>query len=76
MLGWICLFYVCLFLFVWSYVLFVCLFVCLIHLFGCLLLITFSLFEDMVKQCKSMHCMSHDWETVKTVAHETVRHMT
>ena len=53
-----------------------CLFVCLIHLFGCLLLITFSLFEDIVKQCKSMQSMSHDWETVKTVAHETVRHMT
>ena len=52
------------------------LFVCLIHLFGCLLLITFSLFEGMVKQCKSMQSMSHDWETVKTVAHETVRHMT
>ena len=73
MLGWICLFYVCLScLFGHMF----CLFVCLIHLFGCLLLITFSLFEDMVKQCKSMQSMSHDWETVKTVAHETVRHMT
>ena len=62
MLGWICLFYVCLFcLFGHMF----CLFVCLIHLFGCLLLITFSLFEDMVKQCKSMQSMSHDWETVK-----------
>ena len=71
--AWLDLFVLCLFvLFVWSYVLFVC----LIRLFGCLLLITFSLFEDMVKQCKSMQSMSHDWETVKTVAHETVRHMT
>ena len=27
-------------------------------------------------QYKSMQSMSLDWETVKTVAHETVRHMT
>ena len=69
----LCLF-VCLFLFVWSYVLFVC----LIHLFGCLLLITFCLtiFAGRVRQYKSMQSMSHDWETVKTFAHETVRHMT
>ena len=54
------------------------LFVCLIHLFGFLLLITFCLtiFASMVRQSKSMQSMSHDWETVKTVAHETVRHMT
>ena len=60
---------------------FVCLvicFVCLIHLFGCLLLITFCLtiIAGRVRQYKSMQSMSHDWETVKTVAHETVRHMT
>ena len=54
------------------------LFVCLIHLFGCLLLITFCLtiFASMVRQYKSMQSMSHDWETVKTLAHETVGHMT
>ena len=70
--AWLDLFVLCLFVFV---CLVIC-FVCLIHLFGCLLLITFSLFEDMSKQCKGMQSMSHDWETVKTVAHETVRHMT
>ena len=54
------------------------LFVCLIHLFGYLFLITFCLtiFAGMVRQYKSMQSMSHDWETVKTVSHETVRHMT
>ena len=68
----LCLF-VCLFLFVLS-----C-FVCLFDSFACcLLLIIFclTLFTGMVRQYKSMQSMSHDWETVKTVAHETVRHMT
>ena len=58
---------------------FVCLIMfCLIHLFGCLLLITFCLtiFASMMRQYKSMQSKSYDWETVKTVAHETVRHMT
>ena len=74
MLRWICLFYVCLLVFVCL----IMLFVCLIHRFGCLLLITFCLtiFASTVRQYKSMQSMSHDWETVKTVAHETVRHMT
>ena len=74
--AWLDLFILCLFacFCLFDHVLFVC----LIHLFGCLLLITFSLtiFAGMARQYKSMQSMSHDWETVKTVAHETVRHMT
>ena len=75
--AWLVLFVLCwlLVLFVWSC--FVCLFVCLIHLLSFLHLITFCLtkFAGMVRQYKSMQSMSHDWATVKTVAHETVRHM-
>ena len=69
----VCLF-VCLFLFVWSNV-FLFFF---IYLFGWLLLIMFCLtiIAGMVRQYKSMHSMSHDLSTVKTVARETVRHMT
>ena len=65
MLGWICLFYVCLVMFC----------VCLICLF---VFITFCLtiFVGRTRRYKSMQFMSHDWETVKTVSHETVRNMT
>ena len=74
--AWLDLFVLCLFacFCLFGHVLFVC----LIHLLGCLLLITFCLteFAGMVRQYKSMQNMSHDWATVKTVAHETVRHMT
>ena len=71
MFGWICLFYVCL-------LVFVCLVICFVCLFDRLLLITFclTLFAGTVRQYKSMQSMSHDWEIVKTVSHETVRHMT
>ena len=55
MLGWICLFYACLFacfcLFGHMFCLFgymFCLFVCLIHLFGCLLLLYF-LFDNICR---------------------------
>ena len=56
----------------------VCLFCLFGHMFCRLLLITFCLtiFASIVRQYKSMQSMSHDWETVKTVSHETVRHMT
>ena len=65
--------FVCLFLFVWS-----C-FVCLFESFDGLFAFDYFLFDKfagMVRQYKSMQSMSHDWATVKTVAHETVRHMT
>ena len=63
-------------------IVFVCLVICFVCLFDpfvcCLFLITFCLtiFAGMVRQYKSMQSMSHDCETVKTVSHETVRHMT
>ena len=62
--------FVCLFLFVWSC--FVCLFDSFVELFAFDYFL-FDKFAGMVRQYKSM---SHDWTTVKTVAHETVRHMT
>ena len=74
MLRWICLFYACL-------LVFVCLVICSVCLFDsfvcCLVLINFCLtiFAGMVRQYKGMQSISHDWETVKTVSHETVRHM-
>ena len=73
--AWLDLFVLCLFVFACLVICFVCLFdsfVC------CLLLITFCLtiFAGMVRQYKSMQSMSQNWETVKTVSHEPVRHMT
>ena len=75
LVGYVCFMFVCLLVFVCLVICFVCLFD---YLFDCLLLITFCLtiFAGRVRQYKSMQSMSHDWETVKTVAHETVRHMT
>ena len=76
MLGLICLFYVCLLGFVCLVICFVCLFDSFVWLFA----FDYFLFDNICRLgealYKSMQSMSHDWETVKTVAHETVRHMT
>ena len=67
--------FVCLLVFVCLVICFVCLFDSFVWLFA----FDYFLFDNIagrVRQYKSMQSMSHDWETVKTVAHETVRHMT